>query len=131
MALVFTPAAGDGSAPLLTVLDYRTIAKSSAPASAAGVATVTFDPVPDGCLWLVERITVVCSSSAATKCMVYAGDPALSTFVDGTASGNFDTADEASPVLVDSNVSLTVQWTGATAGAVGTVRIQYQLVKRS
>jgi hypothetical protein len=91
---------------------------------------VEFDPVDSGSLWLVERITVLCDSSTDTQAVAYAGSPAARNFVDGTSRGNFDTADEASPILVDSNVVFTVQWTGASAGARGTARIQYQLVQR-
>jgi hypothetical protein len=63
--------------------------------------------------------------------MVYAGPPSQQNFVDGTESGNIDTADETSPILIESATALTIQWTGASMGAVGTARIQYQIVQRA
>lgn len=129
MALPPVYSSSSSSGAALTVLDYKT-ASGTAVAGADGSILVEFDPVDSGCLWLVERITVLCDSSTPTQAAAYAGSPAARNFVDGTAHGNFDTADEASPILVDSNVVFTLQWTGASAGARGTARIQYQLVQR-
>lgn len=114
----------------LSVIDYRTRYLTTAPAGASGTIGVTFDPVPPGYFWLLQRFTVLCTSSTKTRAMVYAGDPAAQNLLDGTEVGNLDIADEQSPILLDSNTALTVQWTGASAGAVGTVRVQYQLVQR-
>ena len=114
----------------LSVVDYRSVSQSTDPADAAGVIVATFDPVPPGLIWLVERMTVTTTSAPPTIAMVYAGAASSSNLVDGSSSGNLDTADEASPILIESNTSLTVVWTGAAAGAVGTCRVQYQLVQR-
>lgn len=122
-----SPSSGAG----LTVVDYRKEALRSAPAPASGIITLTFDPVGPGVLWLVQRITVLCTSTTQTAAVVYAGAVDPSNMVDGTSSGNLDTADESSPVLVDSSISLTIQWTGASPGAIATARIQYQVVQRS
>jgi hypothetical protein len=128
VGLNFTTANPDGAA--LVVVDYRTVAASSAPA-AGGSCSLTLEPVDAGYLWLVQRITVLCTSTTPTTAYVYEGDPAPGNFRDGTSRGNLDVADEASPILVDSTRYLTVVWQGASAGAVGTVTVQYQLVKRS
>jgi hypothetical protein len=124
---VYSSSGAAGAA--LTVLDYKSAALDSI-AGADGVILVEFPPVDAGTLWLVERITVMCDSSTPTQAVAYAGSPAARNFVDGTSRGNFDTADQASPILIDSNVVLTLQWTGASAGARGTARVQYQLVRR-
>jgi len=113
----------------LVVVDYRSESITTDPAS-LGVMTATFDPVPPGFLWLIARATVSTTSTAPTRTMLYAGAPSPMNFVDGTNSGNLDIADENAAILLDSNISLTAIWTGASAGAVGTVRIQYQLVQR-
>jgi hypothetical protein len=128
VGLNFSPVPTDGVA--LLVVDYRTVAAST-PAAAGGTCSVTLDPVPAGYFWLVERITVLNTSSTATTAYVYEGDPAPGNFRDGTSRGNLDVADESSPILVDSTRYLTVLWTGASNGAVGTVTVQYQLVKRA
>lgn len=128
MGLNFSTVAPDGAA--LLVVDYRTVSAST-PAAAGGTCSVTLEPVPAGMFWLVERITVLCTSTTPTTAYVYEGDPAPGNFRDGTSRGNLDVADESSPILVDSTRYLTVEWTGASAGAVGTVTVQYQLVKRA
>lgn len=130
MPLVFSPATSSDGGARLDVLDYRRQART-ATADATGTATVTFDAVPAGQLWLVERFAVSSSSSTQTTCQIYAGDPAPANLVDGTTSGNLDVADEASPILIDSSLSLNAQWTGASSGASCTVTVQYQLVQRN
>lgn len=125
------PAAAAAAGASLTVVDYRSQFARSAPADAAGIATVEFGPVPSGLLWLVQRMRVMTNSATASTLAVYAGPVDDSNMVDGTIVGNQDTADEASPILVDSNLMLTLQWTGATPGAIGTARIQHQVVQRA
>lgn len=120
--------AGAGAA--LTVLDYQSKFKTTAPGTASGILTATFDPVPPGLFWLIGRMTIVTTSITPTACAVYDGASTPQNLVDGSSSGNLDTADENSPILVESNNTLTVVWTGASVGAVGTVRVQYQLVQR-
>ena len=115
----------------LTVVDYRSPYLTSGPADAAGLMSVTFEPVPPGYLWLIQRATVSTTSTAATRAMMYAGAPSPQNFVDGTNSGNLDISDENAPIMLDSSTQLLIQWTGATPGATGTARIQYQLVQRA
>jgi len=130
MGLLPVTAAKAAGGASLTVVDYRAVNKLTKPAGANGLMSTIFDPVPPGCFWLVERITVSTTSSTTTRAMVYAGDPGAGNFVDGTEHGNLDTADESAPILLESSLSLNVLWTGASVGAQGTVRIQYQLVQR-
>ena len=114
----------------LAVVDYRSAAKISDPADVDGLISVEFDPVAPGLIWLIQRITIMCTSTTSTRAMVYAGDPTPTNLVDGTDRGNLDVADELSPILLESCTPLTVQWTGASAGAQGVVRVQYQIVQR-
>lgn len=132
MAQGFTPpfSVAQVSGAALQVVDYRS-QSVKATADSSGTITAAFRPVDVGYLWRVERITVLCTSSTSTQAVAYAGDPLAQNMVDGTSHGNLDTADESSPILVDSSIPLTIQWTGASPGAVGVARIQYQLVKRS
>ena len=130
MALPPTRAASESGGAALAVVDYRSAAKISKPGGADGLLTVEFDPVDPGLIWLIQRITVLSSSTTQTRAMVYAGDPTGTNFVDGTSRGNLDVADELSPILLESCNRLTVQWTEASPGAQGIVRVQYQIVQR-
>lgn len=114
-----------------TIVDRRVAVATTQPAPASGVAQGELPAVPDGYLWLVDRMTVMCDSAAPTQATVYAGAPSPLNFVDGTSRGNLDVADETSPILVETGESLTVLWSGCTPGAVGTIRVQYQLVTRN
>jgi hypothetical protein len=123
--------AASGVGAGLSVLDYRSESLRTHPAAADGTMTAEFEPVPPGLIWLLERITVFTDSDMPTRAMVYAGTPSPQNFLDGSEGGNLDTADNACPSLIESNTPLTVQWTGATPGSIGTARIQYQLVSRT
>lgn len=114
----------------LTVIDYRSLAQNTPPAGADGQLVTVFDAPPPGLLWLIGRMTIFTTSATGTTCGIYAGSPTPTNLVDGSNSGNLDVADESSPILLDSGAQLTVVWDGASAGAVGTCRIQYQLVRR-
>lgn len=117
----------------LVIVDYRKAIKRSGPAGADGICTATFDPVPAGYLWRVERIVVTNTSTISqSAARFYDTDPNTpGALADSTFSGNEDIADENSPVTVDSNVSAVMVWTGCDVAAVGTVKIQYVLVQRT
>lgn len=99
-------------------------------ATASGTVTGTFQPVPAGRLWLVERIVVSCTSSTPTAAAFYTDNVNAAGLVEGTSAGNFDIADENSPLAVDGGSTLIVQWTGASVGAVGTCRVQVRELMR-
>lgn len=99
-------------------------------AAAGGTATATFPAVPAGRLWLVERIVVSCTSSSATSAALYVDQVDALHLVEGTSAGNFDIADENSPLVIESLSVLTVVWTGASNGAVGTCRVQVRELQR-
>lgn len=131
MAGVFIePAAGAGDGVQLRTVDYRRAAQTSDPA-AGGLASVEFDGPETGLLWLIERITVHSSSTSATTCSVYAGQPAPANLADRSWSGNNDIADETSPILLESSQPLVLVWEGASAGARCTASIQYRVAVRA
>jgi hypothetical protein len=113
----------------LVVVDYRHAVATSQPA-AGGTCTALVPAVPADETWLVDRMTVLCTSTTDTEARVYIGSADGRNLVDGSISGNLDIADESQPVLADSGDELRCVWTGATDGAVGTFRIQYRLVQR-
>jgi hypothetical protein len=114
--------------PEQVLLDQKSVTIQTRPA-AAGVCTATFAQVDAGRLWLVDRLVVNCSSTTPTKAYVYDDStPSTPALLGGTNSGNFDYDDTQNPYLIAAGKTLTVQWTGASAAAVGVVRIQYRLL---
>ncbi len=98
----------------------------SEPAPGSGIVDALIGPVPTDQVWLVERIAVTSDSGAPTIASVYTGAVDSANLVDRTASGNADIADEVQPIFVAGGQLLIVRWVGMTAGARGTVRLQYQ-----
>jgi hypothetical protein len=99
-------------------------------AAAGGTCQAVLPAVPDGDLWLIERIVVTCTSSTATTAVVYVDQASASSIVEGTQSGNLDFADENQPIEVDGSRALLVVWSGASNGAIGTVRAQIRVLRR-
>lgn len=109
--------------------DYRQTSKTS-DAATGGVALAQYDAVPDNELWLLERISVSCSSTSETTCTLYLDTVDERHVLDYTPSGNADIADEAAPVVIPTNSILLVQWDGASDGAIGTALAQLQILRR-
>lgn len=111
------------------LVDFQQRALVSEPA-AAGVCRVQHGPVPQDELWLVDRMVVSTDSTTATTASLYvdAIDPAR--MIDGSQSGNFDVADLAAAIQLAGGTILLCEWTRATAGARGTLRLQYQLLRK-
>lgn len=113
------------------VWDYvKKTAQSPTPA-AGGSCLAQLPVVPDGELWFVDRLRVLCNSTSNTLAYVYSGtiDADSTTVEDGTLTGNFDVADNASGLLLVTGEQLTVQWTGASNGAIGRLRAQLTIMK--
>ncbi|NUP79746.1 MAG: hypothetical protein HOV96_19595 [Nonomuraea sp.] len=111
------------------VWDYVKKTASSLPA-VNGSCLAALPPVPDGELWFVDRLRVMCNSTSNTIAYVYANGSLADDFVeDGTLTGNFDVADNASPLLLLTGEPLTIQWTGASAGAVARLRAQITVMR--
>jgi hypothetical protein len=109
----------------LTTVDVLPLS-ATATAGADGAATIEWDPVAGGYLWLVTAGSVRTTSTTPTQVQVWAG-PRL---MDGSNSGNFDFSDRSSPILVAANEGLKVVWTSATPGSVCTFDGQYNYVAR-
>lgn len=114
----------------LSTLDYRTHSVTSTPA-VGGLCSVTFEPVPAGKFWLIDRMVVSCTSTAQTVARVYTDQPSPDRLENATPAGNLDVDDSNSPLLVDSTAALLVTWSGADDGATATARIQYRLMART
>jgi len=116
-------------------IDRRSLYAVTPAASGAGATIyVVMDPVGADDLWEITRFTVSCTSSTPTTAAHYVGaalgDATAANLLEGTSNGNLDFADEAAGVQLEGSRSLLTVWTGASSGAIGTVRIQYKLYRR-
>ncbi|MFT3873439.1 MAG: hypothetical protein QM714_12480 [Nocardioides sp.] len=73
---------------------------------------------------------VHCTSSNQTAARLYLDSIAPAGVLDGSRAGNFDVADQGSPIQVPGGSVLICQWTGADNNAVGTMRVQYVVLKQ-
>lgn len=108
------------------VVDRQTVPVAGSP----GQTTLTLPSSPEsGTGFLIERISVTCSSGTATTARVYVGSASPQNEMDVTTAGNEAVSDENSPIYVPAGATFTVAWTGAAAGAVCTMRVQYAVIR--
>lgn len=111
--------------------DYaKRTARSLTPA-AGGKCSAVLPPVPENELWFVDRLRVMSDSTTATIAYCYSGLIDDDGVEDGTLTGNFDVADNASPLALLPQEQLTVVWSGASDGAVGRLRAQITVMRLS
>jgi hypothetical protein len=103
----------------------------SATADASGVATVTCPQVDPSTQWLVDRLVVQSTSTASASVKLYDSTVAPASVLDGTATGNLNSADYPQGLLIRPAASLIAQWTGATPGAVCTLTAQVRIFRRA
>lgn len=105
--------------------DFRT---GAVPAS--GILDLSFGPVSQG-RWRVQRLVADNDGAAAPSVGVFRNSVTPTNLVDNSGAINRNTADEASPIELQQGESLIVRWTGATAGSISTVTIQYEWITQS
>ena len=114
----------------VVLVDEPPCFQQSAEADASGTVTISCDPVDSPYYWRVQRMTTYVQGGVpnGAQLLVYEG-PTLTPIQirDGTASPDFDVADEASPITIHSNNQLIAQWTGLTPGTQAAISVQYQL----
>lgn len=87
-----------------------------------GLLTAVIGTAPATAAWYVQRITVEATVAAAAY--VYVGTANINAnIVDGTATGQLDTADYTVPVYVPPSTTLTVVW--ATGTGTTNARVEY------
>ncbi|MBN9327979.1 hypothetical protein [Cellulomonas sp. 73-145] len=118
-----------GSAAGWTLVDFIELNAVTA-AAAGGVATAQFAQLDTSELWLVDHAVVSCTSSTATSVRWYRDSVDPRRLLDGSNSGNFDVADWPQSLQVQPGASLLVQWSGASAGAIGTCTLQARRLRR-
>jgi hypothetical protein len=72
-------------------------------------------PVPEGYIWRIERVFVLCTSTTATDFTLYRTNPTPDRALDYTSSGNKNISDEHSLPVVYQGEILLGRWTGASA----------------
>ena len=128
--MLYLPTAVGAAVPW-TLYDFVQRRLQSDPAGADGVITVELPQTAQDELWLIDRLVVQCTSSAATEARLYVDLVEATRALDGTRSGNFDVADEAAPIQLPGASTLFCQWTGADPGAIAHLNVQATIMKRS
>lgn len=113
--------------------DWRDLILRTGP-SAGGVATAQTDSVPDSEMWLIDRAVISCTTpagvNAPAQLRLYDTSTAPLALVDGSDSGAFDVAEYPTGLRISSTHVLIAVWTGATDGAVGTLRAQARIFRK-
>lgn len=95
----------------------------------AGEATITLGAPPQGYAFEVEIIDIWSDSTQATTASVYLGSAAPQNEVDYSSNAGHDIAYETPAIYVPSGQQLLIVWSGLSAGANCTARIQYSLTR--
>jgi hypothetical protein len=98
-------------------------------AGTAGLSTVSLAQVPQGEMWMVQRMSVQCNSTTATTFVAYFNQVDPRQIADSTSAGNGDVADEHQPIELDAGDILLCVWSGCIAGAVGSINVQRQVFR--
>lgn len=123
------PPAGPAPGAGLSYTAQLVVDRQSIPlASNTGIVQLASNPQP-GTGFLIERISVNSNSATPTTARVYVGSPEPQNEMDLTLAGNEDVADEASPIYVPAGATFTIVWTGGSAGANYTARVQYAVIQ--
>lgn len=110
------------------LVDYVT--RTGRAQESGGVILVELPALDMGERWLVDHVVVSTTSTTKTVLRLYDGPVAAERLLSGTPSGNLDEADYAGGLLVDSGAMLVAQWTGASAGSTGLLRVQARRLMR-
>lgn len=129
MSSLVLPYPVGGEAAGWTLTTYTRYTAVSKPA-AGGLCLAEFDQLEPEELWLIDHAVIHCTSSTASSLRLYEGDPAVARLLDGTDNGNFMVGDWPAGLLIEPSRRLVAQWSGASAGAVGTLRIQVRVLRK-
>ena len=114
----------------MVVVDKQSVPLTGAEGDpAAGFAQLELNPPGSGQGYLVERIDVWSNSTSSSAVSAYVGQPDTHNEMDFTASGNHDISDERNPIYVPPGTPFVLLWSGLSAGAAVTARVQYSVVQ--
>lgn len=108
-------------------MQFRTEPRAGKEAG-SGSVTVEYKAPAAGFAYLIDRISVYSNSSTTTACTIYCGNASPENVVDYTPAGNYDIADENSPIYIPAGSKVSVVWTGVSSTADCYVRLQYRIV---
>jgi hypothetical protein len=96
-------------------------------AAASGVCDIIFNPDTKGRVQLIDRIVISSDSSSTPECFVYVGDVSDENLIDYTDSGKRDVSENTPAIKVAGSRAIVVRWTGCSASAKCTARIQRRI----
>lgn len=103
-------------------------------ASAAGVIEIVAGPLAAGESWYIDRAAISTTSVLLSEFRAFTGSRASADardLIDGSAGGNLDVMDTPAPWRVLPRQFLTMRWTNATAGSLGSIHLQGRRIVRS
>jgi hypothetical protein len=98
------------------------------PAAANGICQVSLGQVPDGEMWLVQRMSVQ-NTAVGVVFVAYFGAIDPRQVADSTNAGDGDVADEHQPIVLNAGDELLCVWALCPNGAIGSINVQYQLFR--
>lgn len=116
----------------LQLVGFRRITKRTGAAGAfGGVVTATFDQLGTDELWLIDRAVISCTSTSTTSLRLYDTTADPNRLLSGSDRGSYDEADYPGGLLLEAGNQLVAVWSGASAGAVGTISVQVREFRRA
>lgn len=114
-----------------SVVGYTVLYRQSEPATSSGVLVIAFTPPKSTQRWRVEMVACSCTSTDPTNFFVYDRTPGSSVPAGGTVKGNLTFGTFNPGITILPSGLLVCVWTGATVGAVGSVRVQFAVIAGS
>lgn len=95
----------------------------------AGFAQLEINPPGSGQGYLVERIDLWSNSTGTPAASIYVGQPDTHNEMDFSTNAAHDIADERNPIYVPPGTPLVILFSGLSADAAVTARVQYSVVQ--
>lgn len=119
-----------GPASTWQLADFGRTWKNTPPAS-GGTATVKVATVPQDELWLVDWVRVSAAPVVSTQDVrAYLCHDTEDFDVMGTATGQYDVADQNSPIQCPGGTEILLVWKDMPNGAVGRGYVQWQVLRQ-
>lgn len=100
------------------------------PAASGGTAKVTVATVPQDELWLLDFVRVSASPIASTQDVrAYVCHDTEDFDVMGTATGQYDVADQNSPIHAPGGTEILLVWKDMPDGATGRGYVQWTVMR--
>jgi hypothetical protein len=101
------------------------------PAAASGTATATVATVPQDELWLLDFVRVSADPvPAGQDVRAYVCHDTQDWDVMGTATGQYDVADQSSPIQAPGGTNVLLVWKDMPNGAIGRGYVQWTVMRQ-